>query len=108
MRYRTFAHSGAWEYRAAEYDDSSDDDDDLGAAAPAARRESPAAEAAAAQPADGGEGGGAGDGGDGDVEGGAAEERPKRGTWMWSDTGSFERDTPGDIVRIRNPAAFNF
>jgi len=28
--------------------------------------------------------------------------------WMWSDTGSYEKDSPGDIVTIVNPNAYNF
>eukprot|EP01041_Mallomonas_annulata_P011554 gene11554-24166_t len=28
--------------------------------------------------------------------------------YMWTDTGSYEYDSPGDIVRIHNPDAYNF
>ena len=31
-----------------------------------------------------------------------------QGAWMWSDTASSERRSPGDIVKIHNPHAFNF
>ena len=30
------------------------------------------------------------------------------GQWMWSDTGSCERESPGDIVKIKNPHGWNF
>lgn len=30
------------------------------------------------------------------------------GQWMWSDTGSCERESPGDIVKVKNPHAYNF
>ena len=27
---------------------------------------------------------------------------------MWSDTASFEKDSPGDMIRVHNPTGFNF
>ncbi|KAJ8607166.1 hypothetical protein CTAYLR_007336 [Chrysophaeum taylorii] len=30
------------------------------------------------------------------------------GQWMWSDTASFARESPGDVVKVKNPNAYNF
>lgn len=27
---------------------------------------------------------------------------------MWSDTASFDRNSPGDVIRVHNPTGFNF
>ena len=32
---------------------------------------------------------------------------PAEGLWMWSDTGSFDRDGPGDVATVRDPLAHN-
>jgi len=39
---------------------------------------------------------------------GVFEFNKGEGRWMWSDTGSFERQSPGDVVKVHNPNAFNF
>jgi hypothetical protein len=36
------------------------------------------------------------------------EMNEAEGCMMWSDTGSFTKDGPGDLVRVVNKAAFNF
>lgn len=39
---------------------------------------------------------------------GAWEFNKLEDQWMWSDTASFEKASPGDMVKIHNPCAFNF
>ena len=39
---------------------------------------------------------------------GVFEFNGQEGQWMWSDTGSFVRESPGDIVKVKNPNAYNF
>ena len=39
---------------------------------------------------------------------GVFEFNGQEGQWMWSDTGSFARDGPGDVVKVKNPHAYNF
>ena len=34
--------------------------------------------------------------------------RGQRNRKWWSDTGSFVRESPGDIVKVHNPNAYNF
>jgi len=36
------------------------------------------------------------------------EFREAEGCHMWSDTASFDFDSPGDLIRVHNPAGFNF
>lgn len=36
------------------------------------------------------------------------EFRESEGCHMWSDTACFERNSPGDVVRVHNPTGFNF
>ncbi|CAM9561628.1 unnamed protein product, partial [Discosporangium mesarthrocarpum] len=39
---------------------------------------------------------------------GTWEYSEREGCHMWSDTASFNRDSPGDLVRVHNPQGFNF
>eukprot|EP00639_Heterosigma_akashiwo_P016240 CAMPEP_0206383778 /NCGR_PEP_ID=MMETSP0294-20121207/14175_1 /ASSEMBLY_ACC=CAM_ASM_000327 /TAXON_ID=39354 /ORGANISM="Heterosigma akashiwo, Strain CCMP2393" /LENGTH=347 /DNA_ID=CAMNT_0053833949 /DNA_START=129 /DNA_END=1172 /DNA_ORIENTATION=- len=39
---------------------------------------------------------------------GAWEFNQTEQKWMWSDTGSYEKDSPGDIVTVINPNAYNY
>lgn len=39
---------------------------------------------------------------------GVYEFNEQEQTWMWSDTASFVRESPGDVVTVNNPCAFNF
>ncbi|KAJ1462931.1 hypothetical protein M885DRAFT_504382 [Pelagophyceae sp. CCMP2097] len=39
---------------------------------------------------------------------GVFEFNGAEGAWMWSDTGSRVRDSPGDLVKVTNPNALNF
>lgn len=34
--------------------------------------------------------------------------REAEGCNMWSDTASFDKDSPGDMIRVHNPTGFNF
>jgi hypothetical protein len=39
---------------------------------------------------------------------GVFEFNGQEGQWMWSDTASFVRESPGDLIKVHNPNAYNF
>ena len=86
---RTFTHSGVFEF--SRTDDANDDSDlegDVGAGG----------DAGASEFAENENGGEKGNGGG----------RVNAGLKMWTDTGSYDQHSVGDVVRVRDPFASNF